>query len=226
MSWSNKATGGYEHQSRAGEPDDNDEDHRIEMEREIMLSEALRVAAAESQGPARIVLNWQVCIGPAFTPVDGVRVEVQLPGFVSPCPLPYPAMCIHVVVDRRIPLGVPYIANRQALMRRTLTEDMGLRCVNFEHRHIATEAERFADLAPEQLQDQQRGQHQHISAGLLICHPADILIVEGWRECESRWWSSGASTPPKGRYTSMARRGRLMRDMWPWIDEFATFSLQ
>lgn len=224
MSPRNKVAGdGEPHPNPPKPDDDNDNDRRkmtyldgdkpIHTAKDNMMS---MVAAAP--GRTRLILDWRMCVkGIVFTPV--VDVRVQLPGFVVPCPLPHPAMCIHVVVDRGISLGVPYIANRRALVRRTLTEDMDLRYVNFEHRHIATEAGRFVGLAPEQ----QPHQHQHISAGLFICHPADILVVEGWRECENRWLSSDSS---KNRYTGMARRGRQIRDMWPWVGKFATVSLQ
>lgn len=171
----------------------------------------------------RVVVPWQMCTTDpshrVVTPLEGVQIEVRLPGFPNLCPLPYPAIVIHVVVDWRIPLGVPYIANRGTLAQRTLTEDMDLRYVDFVHRHIATEAHRFVGLPPEQLQ---LWQDQHISAGLFVCHPADILVVKGWRECERRWLSLDTA---RNRYTDMTQRGRNIRFMWPWVGEFATVCL-
>lgn len=106
-------------------------------------------------------------------------------------------MCIHVVVDAQIPLGVPYIANRGALARRALTADTGrgeLMYVNFEHCDARTE---------EKLGEGQT----NISAGFFVCHQRDILIVEGWRHCESTWFSR------ESRYPAMARRGNTIRDL-------------
>ncbi len=153
--------------------------------------------------PSSRIVDWRDCATDLETRgLDDLRV--RLPGFPAPCELKYPAICVHVRIDPRISLGVPYIVNRQMLMRRTLHEYQGIEFVNFEHRHALAAA---------------KCSGQYISAGVFICHHNDILVVEGWRYCEAKWYSASNSR-------DMANQGFTARDLWPWVGRFPTVSLQ
>lgn len=162
-----------------------------------------RQAIREARKRRRVVIDWRYCVLDIVS-MPEIDVYVQLPSFIAPLPLPFPALCIHVVIDPKIPIGVPYIANRQVLMQRTMREDVALGYINFEHCHNTTE-ETFGE---------------NISAGTFHCHPHDVLIVEGWRSCESMWYDQ------QSKYLSMAIRGKTIRDLWPWVREFNIVCLQ
>ena len=79
---------------------------------------------------------------------------------------PPPSMVIRVTIDREILTGVPWIANHEAVTRRSQTLDPknpDVKVVDFVHRHPTT----F------------RAFDEYISMSHFACHKRDVLLVEG-----------------------------------------------
>ena len=144
----------------------------------------------------------------ATAPASGANAAagfmVKLPGITPLRLMPAPSMVIRVLIDRKISLGVPWIANREALIRRNQSLDPDyddVKVVDFIHKHISP----FQKL------------HGDISAGRFVCHKWDVLIIEGWRDCQKRW-----DNKKKYSYPLLTTKDDGIEDLWPWIHQFVT----